>query len=342
MDIRDNVIDFIKEWTSKTGIRQERILKWVGLHKPKYYTWQKKYGKANEHNASIPRDHWLDDQEKQTIIDFHGKNPLNGYRRLCYMMIDQNVIAVSPTTVRNVLKSAGLMDRAKPGNSLKGTGFKQPSGPHKHWHTDITYINLGGTFYYLSAILDGYSRYIVHWELRESMKEEDVEMIIQRALEKVPGVTPRIITDNGPQYVSRDFKIFVRSAGMTHVKTSPYYPQSNGKVEAWHKSLKKETIRPACPNDFNEAMKLITDYVKHYNNERLHSGIDYTTPADKITGRSEHVLRQREKKLEYARAERSCSRENKRASLALGMDYENQKIIPSNLNYESKFKYTAV
>ena len=156
------MIDFIKEWTSKTGIRQERILKWVGLHKPKYYTWQKKYGKANEHNASIPRDHWLDDQEKQTIIDFHGKNPLNGYRRLCYMMIDQNVIAVSPTTVRNVLKSSGLMDRAKPGNSLKGTGFKQPSGPHKHWHTDITYINLGGTFYYLSAILDGYSRYIVH------------------------------------------------------------------------------------------------------------------------------------------------------------------------------------
>ena len=122
----------------------------------------------------------------------------------------------------------------------------QPLGPHEHWHVDISYLNLGGTFYYLCSMLDGYSRYIVHWEIRESMTEQDVETIVQRAVEKYPGVTPRIISDNGPQFIAKDFKSSSASAGMTHVRTSPYYPQSNGKLERWHGSLKRECIRPAA------------------------------------------------------------------------------------------------
>ena len=115
--------------------------------------------------------------------------------------------------------------------SKKGTGFVQPLRPHEHWHVDVTYINICGTFYYLCSLLDGYSRTIVHWEIHEAMTERDVEVIIQRAREKFPGVHPRIISDNGPQFIANDFKAFIRLCGMTHVRITPGYPQSNGKKE---------------------------------------------------------------------------------------------------------------
>jgi putative transposase len=106
------------------------------------------------------------------------------------------------------------------------------------------HLNVCATFYYLCSILDGYSRFLVHWDLRESMTEADIEIILERAKERYPWPKPRVISDNGPQFIAKDFKEFIRISGMTHVRTSPYYPQSNGKIERWHKSLKGEYIRP--------------------------------------------------------------------------------------------------
>ena len=94
-------------------------------------------------------------------------------------------------------------------------------------------------------------------------------MILQRAKEKYPEAKPRIISDNGPQFIARDFKEFIRISGMTHVRTSPYYPQSNGKIERWHKSLKSECIRPGTPLSPDDALRLVQGYVEHYNNTRL-------------------------------------------------------------------------
>jgi putative transposase len=141
-----------------------------------------------------------------------------------------------------------------------------------------------GTFYYLTSVLDGCSRAILHWELREFMTEQDVEVILQKTLELYPGESPRIISDNGPQFISRDFKEFIRLVGATHVRTSPYYPQSNGKIERWHGSLKSECIRLTCPASVEEARRRIQNYVAHYNTVRLHSAIGYVTPSDKLTG----------------------------------------------------------
>jgi len=93
------------------------------------------------------------------------------------MMLDADVVAVSPASVWRVLKQAGLLSRWKRRPSRKGAGFDQPLQPHQHWHIDISYINLCGTFYYLCSILDGFSRFLVHWDLRESMRESDVELI---------------------------------------------------------------------------------------------------------------------------------------------------------------------
>jgi len=284
------------------------ILSWIGLRKSKFYDWKGRYGIANEHNGKIPRDFWLEEWEKTAIIQFFTQNPLNGYRRLCFMMNDANILAVSPSTVRNVLRAAGLMDKRKFTPSKKGTGFCQPRAPHEHWHIDVSYINLSGTFYYFASILDGYSRAILHWDIAEKMTEADIEILIEGAKEKYGRVKPRIITDNGPQFIARDFKEFIRLSGMTHVRTSPFYPQSNGKIESMHKTLKTECIRPKAPRSLDEARAAIEDFVFQYNNIRLHSGISYVTPQTKLAGKESEVFRQRDFRIEQARIKRKANR----------------------------------
>jgi transposase InsO family protein len=283
-------------------------LGWLELGTSKYHQWKDRYGKANEHNGQVVRDWWLEEWEKQAILDYHDRHPLEGYRRLAFMMLDDDVVAVSPSSVYRVLKNAGRLDRWNRKTSQKGTGFVQPIGPHAHWHVDISYLNLGGTFYYLCSLLDGYSRYLVHWEIRESMTERDVETIVQRALEKHPGATPRVISDNGPQFIAKDFKTFIRLTGMTHVRTSPFYPQSNGKLERWHGSLKRECVRPSGVQSLDEARRKVAAYVAHYNQVRLHSAIGYVTPADKLAGLEAVIFAERDRKLDEARERRKKSR----------------------------------
>ena len=307
--MRDQVIDFVRCWSEKTEIGVGRFISWLGVTVSKFYNWRQRYGRVNEHNGWVPRDFWLEPWEKEAIIGFHGKNPLEGYRRLTFMMLDHDVVAVSPASVWRVLKQAGLLSRWTPKPSRKGSGFEQPLQPHQHWHVDVSYINLSGTFYYLCSVLDGCSRFLVHWDLRESMKEADIEMILERAKEKYPGAKPRIISDNGPQFIARDFKEFIRISGMTHVRTSPFYPQSNGKIERWHKSLKRECIRPLTPLTLDDARRLIQIYVDHYNTVRLHSAIGYVTPQDRLVGRQAEIHAARDRKLEEARSQRQLRRQ---------------------------------
>ena len=301
-------MDFVSNWSEKTELPAKSFIGWLGVARGKFYSWKKRYGMANEHNGKIPRDHWIEDWERQAILDFHDKNPLEGYRRLTFMMLDEDLVCVSPSTAYRVLRAGGRLDRWNPKPSKKGTGFVQPDEPHRHWHIDIAYVNVSGTFYYLCSILDGYSRSIVHWEIREAMKEADVEIVVQRAREKFPTACPRIISDNGPQFIARDFKTFIRIAGMTHVRTAPYYPQSNGKIERWHKTLKATTIRPKAPESLQEARRVIGAFVEHYNNVRLHSAIAYVTPADKLAGREQQIWDERDRRLEAARETRQQRR----------------------------------
>ena len=308
-DTRDQVVDFVRRWSEKTEISAGCFIGWLMVTSSKFYNWRERYGKGNEHNGWVPRDFWLEAWEKQAIIDFHLNNPLEGYRRLTFMMLDADVVAVSPSSVWRILREAGLLSRWKGKPSKKGTGFEQPPAPHQHWHIDVSYINVSGTFYYLCSVLDGYSRFIVHWDLRQSMKETDIEIILQRAKESCPDSQPRIISDNGPQFMAKDFKEFIRITGMTHVRTAPYYPQSNGKIERWHKSLKGECIRPGTPLSADDARRLIQNYVDHYNTVRLHSAIGYVTPQDMLAGRQAEIHAARDRKLEEARRQRQLRRQ---------------------------------
>jgi transposase InsO family protein len=308
------VVDFVREVSEKTGTSRNTIIGWTGLTSGKYYDWKKRYGSENRHNGRVPRDWWLAPWEKQAIVDYFIEHPMEGYRRLTYMMMDDDIVAVSPATVYRVLKSHDLLGVRHWRPSKKGTGFVQPLRAHEHWHVDICYLNIDGTFYYMCTVIDGCSRYIVHWEIRESMKALDVEIIIERAREKFPEARPRIISDNGPQFIAKDFKEYIRISGMTHVRTSPYYPQSNGKVERVQKTVKTETIRKRAPRNLAEAIRSVGGYVEHYNNHRLHSAIGYVAPVDKLNGKQEQILRERERKLEQARARRKDAAAGRRVA----------------------------
>ncbi len=316
-DIRDGIVDFVGYWSRRTGIDICRFVGWIGISSSKFYDWRSRYGKVNEHNHWIPRDFWLEDWEGQRIVEFFFSHRDEGYRRLAFMMLDEDVVAVSPSTVYRVLSEAGLLRRWNGKSSSKGNGFEGPCRAHEHWHIDVSYLNIRSTFYYLISILDGYSRYIVHWEIRESMTEADVEITLQRAKEKYPGEKPRVISDNGPQFIAKDFKEFIRISGMSHVRTSPYYPQSNGKIERWHKSLKQECIRALCPLSLDEARRIVGAFVEHYNTKRLHSAIGYIAPKDKLEGKEQEIFAERDRKLQEARDKRRQRRIASRAGFPM-------------------------
>jgi len=309
-DIRDELVDFVRHWSERTEICYEQLLGWIELSARKFRDWRVRYGKVNEHNYLVPRDHWLEEWEKKAIIDFYYQYPLEGYRRLCFMMLDRDLVAVSPTSVYRVLKAEGLLGNRWQKPSRKGTGFGQLLAPHDHWHIDFSYVNVGGTFYYLCSILDGCSRFIVHWEIREAMKEADAEIVLQRAREKYPQARPQIISDNGPQFVAKDFKEFLRLWQTTHVYTSPHYPQSNGKLERYHRTLKEQAIRPKTPLSLEDARRVVAEFVEHYNTVRLHSALGYVTPQDRLEGRHQEIYAARDRKLEAAREQRRQRRAN--------------------------------
>ena len=173
-DVRDLVVDFVRRWSEKTEISAGRFIHWLGVRASKFYDWRGRYGRVNEHNGWIPRDFWLQPWEKQAIIGFHLEHPLEGYRRLTFMMLDADVVAVSPASVWRVLQQAGLLWRWKGKPSGKGTGFEQPPQPHQHWHIDVSYINVSGTFYYLCSILDGYRVCVKTQVLRQGTPSESV------------------------------------------------------------------------------------------------------------------------------------------------------------------------
>jgi transposase InsO family protein len=315
-DTRDAVVDFVRDFCALTELPAERVVGWVGVARGKFYDWRKRYGKANEHNGVVPRDRGpcgerskralpaarrergITDEERGRIIAFHDQFPLEGFRA------DRHRSEGGPKRRLTFM----MLDRWNKRPTKKGTGFVQPLRPHEHWHVDLAYLNLAGTFHYLCTALDGASRAVVHWELRKHMTETDVECVLQAAREKHPDARPRIISDNGPQFIAKDFKEFIRLAGMTHVRTSPYYPQSNGKVERWHKTLKGDAIRTASPQSPDEARVVVGRYVDHYNGVRLHSAIGYVTPDDVLADRAAAIFAERDRKLEAARELRRLRR----------------------------------
>lgn len=292
--------------TVKADISNKTMLSLIGINSSKYYSWNNRKGEANNHNGKIPKDNWLLDWEKEAIINYSKSHIAEGYRRLTYMMMDEDIVAVSPSSTYRILKFQGLLNRwNNVKKNLKGKGFDQPIVPHEHWHVDIKYVNFKGSFLFLISVIDGYSRYIVHHELRQSMQEFDVQITIQRALEKYPGYKPRIISDNGSQFISKDFTEYLKFVGLQHIRTSIAYPQSNGKIERYHRTVHEECLMKSSMVNLNDARKQVANYIEFYNTKRLHSSLYFLTPEDFLFDRIEDKLKLREDKLSKAKLNRA-------------------------------------
>jgi transposase InsO family protein len=262
--------------------------------------------------------------EREAIINY-AKNHYadndyylrDGYRRLTYRMLDEDVVAISPSSVYRILKSEGLLNQWNTvKSSSKGNGFRQPDGTHKHWHIDIKYINFHGTFLFLISVMDGYSRYIVHHELRINMQEYDVQITVQRAKEKYPDERPRIISDNGSQFISKDLTEYLKQAGLQHIRTFRLrrtYPQ-DGKLERFHRSLGIECLNSKSFITIEDARVIIAKYFDYYNRVRLHSSLFYLTPEDFLLGREKEKITLREQKLQQAALSREKYWSNKVAA----------------------------
>jgi len=280
------------------------MLTWLELSTGKYYDWQRRQYMANHHNGIIPKSHWILPCEREAIISYRYQHMEEGYRRLSYMMLDEDIVAVSPSTVYRILKDAGLLATRWRYEKTRGSGFHQPTRPHQHWHLDITYINFRGTFVYLASLIDGYTRYAVHYELKTSMDALDIEIMMDRARLKYPEANPILITDNGPHFIAKELKIYLNDMGITHRKTRYYYPQSNGKVERFYQTCKNEFVRRSSFLSLDDLQKQLAIYIENYNNKRLHSSLGYITPLNMLMGLQEQIFKERRQKLERARQER--------------------------------------
>ena len=224
-----------------------------------------------------------------------------GHRVLCYQMLDENIAAVAPGSVYNVIKRHGLDKMSTELKDDAKKGFEQPTKVHEQWHTDFSYIKIGGAFYYFISIMDGYSRKILCWELCESMEGINAELLVTRAKELYPDAkNPRLITDNGSQFCSKDFRELVILLELQHTFTSPNHPQSNGKLERFHRSFKTEHVRVTSYLGYEDAKARMAGWINYYNEKRLHSAIKYLPPDDVFSGNADARLAERSEKLHNA------------------------------------------
>jgi putative transposase len=236
------------------------------------------------------------------VISYALAHPRDGYRRLAWQMIDEDVAYLSPSSVYRVLNEEDLLYRWKRSRSA-GDPPAAARKPNERWHTDIMYLRVDQTWYFLVSVLDAYSRYIVHWELLSSMRAADVRLVLQEAMERTDA-RPEIITDNGSQFTSKDFRALVRQFELQHIRIRTYHPESNGRIERFHRST-REALSAEDLGNLTPARGIIGRWVRHYNEERLHAGLSYLPPAEFYSGEPEHRLAERASKLAKGRKQRA-------------------------------------
>jgi len=281
-----------------------RTLKGLGIHKSTFYKWyhawiQKGAAGLNPKRATSRQWNSIPEPQKQLVIEIALENPALSPRELSLKITDEQKIFISESSVYRILKAKGLI--TTPAHILLSASneFNQKTHfVHELWQTDFTYFKiLGWGWYYLSTILDDHSRYIIHWELCKTMTAADVERSVEKALVLAGlknGQRPKLLSDNGACYISSELKTYLKSRGVVPVHGRVNHPQTQGKIERYHRSMKNivKLDHCYCPE---ELVGALTRFVNYYNNERYHESLDNVTPADAYWGRKEFVLRRREK-----------------------------------------------
>jgi transposase InsO family protein len=298
------------------------VLDLYGLHRSTYYGWFDGNGNLRPpKERKVTNDRRVLDKEVQAVLAYRALHKEVGYRKLTWMMIDENIACLAESAVYQVLSEHGMLyGWASPDSEGTEKEYKhKPRYPHHHWHTDIAYIKIQGVFYFLIMLLDGYSRYLLAWELMTDMLGTSVENFIAKNKEKYPFAKPKLIHDNGGQFVSHDFKKLMTTLEIQSVHTRRNHPQTNGKIERMNGTVKSEAIRPNAPADYQEAVQILNEYSYTYNHQRLHAGIEFLRPADLFFGRKEKILKERSEKIIHARKSRREINKNAASQLASTM-----------------------
>lgn len=305
--MRDEVVDVVARISALTGLPGRILLQTLKLSAPKFSAWRKVYGQPRQRRTT-PCRHWILPEEKAAVVEFKRAHMTVGYRALTWMMIDADIVFLSPSTVLRILAENSLNSRwTSPPGEPRRAGFTQPQAAHEQWHTDIAYVNMRGTFVFLISVIDGYSRAVLAWDIRERMETFDVSMVVTAAHERwIAGtdLRPRLISDNGSQFLSGEFKDFLREQGIRHSRTAVGHPQSNGKIERFHKTAKQEHLRQAPAVSLEEMRSQFGEWIEQFNNVRLHSAIGYVAPYDALFGRRDAIIADRQEKLLAAKRRR--------------------------------------
>lgn len=289
---------------ARTGWTLRRILRGLGLPKSRYYDWRAREEEQLLEDL-IPgargSPYEILAEEREAVIGYALRHPREGYRRLSWMMVDEDVAYVSASSVYRILSDADLLYRWKR-SRRSGEKPAEPTVPNERWHTDLMYLRVDDTWYFLVTVLDAYSRYVVHWDLLTTMTAAAVRVVVQDALKKT-GANPEVVTDNGSQFRAKDFKELVRDFELEHIRIRTYHPESNGKLERFHRST-REALNEVELKNLGRAREIIGRWVEFYNTRRLHAALRYLPPAEYWAGDPEERINERKEKLERARKRR--------------------------------------
>lgn len=299
-DVKATVLALITTTQTRTGWTIRRILHHLGLTKARYRDWTKRQqtGALADHSPRPPLLDGILAMERAAVIAYALTHPQDGYRRLTWQMIDADVAYLSASSVYRILREADLLRRWKRSASV-GQAPAAPTRPHERWHTDLMYLRVADTWYFLVTVLDAYSRYVVHWELLTSMAASDVRLVIQEAVERT-GASPQVVTDNGAQFTALEFKDLIRRFALQHIRIRTYHPESNGVVERFHRST-REALSARTLANLSQVRAVIGEWVQFYNEERLHASLGYLPPAEYYRGNPVARQAARQVKLDQAR-----------------------------------------
>jgi transposase InsO family protein len=280
-----------------------KTLRELGINKSTFYKWYQAYADKGIDGLQPPgrrtRQQWntIPLEQKNLAVELALEHPQLSPRELAWKLTDEQRVFISESSVYRILKARGLITSPAYILLQAADEFSNKTAfVHQLWQTDFTYFKiLGWGWYYLSTILDDYSRYIVHWELCSSMKAEDVKQTVDTAIRKARLVTkqrPRLLSDNGSCYISSELKEYLKTQQMDQVHGRPLHPQTQGKIERYHRSMKNvvKLNNYYYPEQLKDA---IDQFVNYYNNQRYHESLNNLTPADVYYGRGDAILAER-------------------------------------------------
>jgi len=285
-----------------------RTLKQIAVSKSTFYAWYDRYRDggfdALEDRSPCPKRSWnrIPDETREKIVKFALDEPELSPREIAFGFTDKQKSFVSEASVYRILKARGLITSPAFIVMKAADKFANPTTAiNQLWQTDFTYLKVASWgWYFLSTVLDDFSRYIVAWKLCSGMAASDVTATLDLALQR-SGLDkldikrrPRLLSDNGPSYISSDLKDWLNDHDMKHTRGRPYHPMTQGKIERWHQSLKNRILLEHyyLPGELERA---VADFVDYYNHHRYHESLDNLTPADVYYGRGQNILLARER-----------------------------------------------